>query len=209
MSDQDNKMIEYALNILDKESSKILEDELKSSHSDNAELRDIEQALTLLSKAEQPIFPTKNLRMRVMHSIQRETKFTGFVQRLCDFYDLEQETIEKHIAKLNNVLTELWQVNAFPGAHLLHFDGGPRIAKTADCGLVYVEPKHVIAPHRHLGDEWSLVLQGQMLEIDGPVYQEGDLIHRPAGSVHSIKSIGDEPLIFAAILFEGLEFIDD
>ena len=87
------------------------------------------------------------------------------------------------------------------------FNGGPRIAKTADCDLIYVEPKHVFAPHHHLGGDTHCSRTGG--GIDGPVYQEGDLILRPAGSVCSIKSIGNEPFIFAAFLFEDLEFVDD
>lgn len=209
MSDQDIKLEEYALKILDETSAKKLQVEIDSLTKNQTTLQEIENAITLLAKQEKLLLPPDSLRKRVMSSIQHETRFNGFVQRLCDFFDLKQEIIEKHLSNLDNVLTEPWQINAFPGAHLLHFDGGPSIAKNADCGLVFVELNQIVPAHRHSGEEWSFIIQGQMQEIKGSLYCAGDIIHRPVGSVHSIKSVGREPLIFAAILVNGLEFIAD
>ncbi|SER17607.1 Cupin domain-containing protein [Nitrosomonas sp. Nm51] len=207
MPDRDNKLIEYALGILDEKTAKTLQAEIDSSAQDKAALRDIERALTLLAEAEQPLAPPQNLRERILHSVRHETRFAGFVERLCGFFDLKRAAIEKHLSSLNHVSAETWQFNAFPGTHLYHFEGGPQIAENADCGLVYVEPGKMIAAHRHLGDEWSFVLQGQMKEVNGAVYHPGDCIHRPTGSVHALQSVGKEPLVFAAVLIEGLEFI--
>ncbi len=209
MSDQDIKLGEYALKILDETSAKKLQVEIDSLTKNQTALQEIEKAIALLAKQEQPLIPPESLRECVINSIQYETRYTGFVQRLCELFDLEQEIIEKHLSNLDNVLTEPWEINAFPGTHLLHFDGGPSIAKNADCGFVFVELGYVVPMHRHSGEEWSFILQGQMQEINGSIYCAGDLIHRATGSAHSIKSVGHEPLIFAAILVDGLEFIED
>ncbi|MCB1985447.1 MAG: cupin domain-containing protein [Burkholderiales bacterium] len=209
MHDQNSKLIEYALGILDEETAKQMKAELESSVQGQSELQDIENALTLLAETEQPLMPSEHLRARILNAARPETRFSGFVERLCDFFDLDRKTVEKQLSNLNQVSAETWQINAFPGTHLLHFEGGPRIAGNADCGLVYVEPGQTIAAHRHLGEERSFVLQGQMKEINGTVYYPGDCMHRPAGSVHALQSVGEKPLVFAAVLIAGLEFVAD
>lgn len=207
MPSRDNKLLEYALGILDEKAVKALQTEIGSSAQCQSELREIGNVLTLLAEAEQPLTPSERLRDRVLNAAQYETRFAGFVDRLCDLFDLEQTAIEKHLSALNHVSVETWQIDAFPGTHLLHFEGGKRIASNADCGLVYVEPGQIIAAHRHLGEEWTFVIQGQLKEDNGAIYYPGDCMHRPAGSVHALQSVGKEPLVFAAVLIEGLEFV--
>lgn len=206
MSDDDDKLAEYALKTLDDETARALAAEIANSAQQQAALREIEDALTLLAEAEQPIAPSAQLRARVLNAVRQETRFSGFIERLCDFFDLPRETVASQLSLLNQVHAKPWQMNAFPGTHLLHFDGGARIAANADCGLVYVEPGNRIAAHRHLGDEWSLVLQGELRETGSAIYYPGDRLHRRAGSVHAIESVGSDALIFAAVLIEGLEF---
>ena len=209
MSDQNNRLTEYALGILDKKTAATLKAEIESSAQSKSALQDIENALILLAKAEQPLTPSEHLRTRIINAVRQETQFSGFIDRLCVFFDLDRKTLENHLTSLNHVSEKTWQIDAFPGTHLYHFDGGPHIAANADCGLVYVEPGQMIAAHRHLGDEWSFVLQGQMKEINGAIYYPGDCIHRPAGSVHALQSVGEKPLVFAAVLIAGLEFVAD
>ncbi len=209
MPNEDNKLAEFALKILDPETEQALRAEIESSASSRSALREIEDALTLLADAEQPIAPSTQLRDRVLNALQRETRFAGFAERLSDFFNLQRETIEKHLSSLDHVSAKTWQIDAFPGTHLYHLDGGPLIEANADCGLVYVEPGQKIATHRHLGEEHSFILQGQLKEDNGAIFYPGDYMHRSAGSVHALQSVGNEPLIFAAILIEGLEFIDE
>ncbi|MCP5245644.1 MAG: cupin domain-containing protein [Burkholderiales bacterium] len=206
MSDNDDKFAEYALKTLDDKTARMLATEIANSTQKQASLREIEDALTLLAESEQPIAPSAQLRARVLNALRQETRFSGFIERLCGFFDLPRETVETQLSLLDRVHAESWQMNAFPGTHLLHFDGGAQIAPNADCGLVYVEPGNRIDAHRHLGDEWSLVLQGELRETGGAIYFPGDCLYRRAGSVHAVESVGSDALIFAAILIEGLEF---
>jgi putative transcriptional regulator len=87
---------------------------------------------------------------------------------------------------------------------LLHLAGGPRVA-SADCGLVRIEPGARFPRHRHLGDEWSLVLAGEAEEGTGARWAPGDLVHRPADSAHAFRVVSAEPLVFAVVLQGGLE----
>jgi len=209
MPNEDNKLAEFALKILDSETEQALRTKIESSAPNQSALREIEDALALLANAEQPIVPSTQLRDRVLNAARRETRFVGFTERLCDFFNLQRETVERHISSLDHVSAKTWQIDAFPGTHLYHLDGGPLIQANADCGLVYVESGQKIAAHRHLGEEHSLILQGQLKENNDTIYYPGDYMHRPAESVHALQSVGNEPLIFAAILIEGLKFIDE
>ena len=42
----------------------------------------------------------------------------------------------------------------------------------------------------------------------GSVAAAGDLLHRPAGSAHALRAVGDEPLVFATVIFEGIARAD-
>ena len=88
---------------------------------------------------------------------------------------------------------------------LLHFEGGARHAG-ADCGLVHIEPGTRFPLHRHVDDEWNFILQGMGEEEDtGRRWGPGDLFCNPAGTQHAFRAIGDEPLVFGAVV-RRLEF---
>jgi quercetin dioxygenase-like cupin family protein len=53
------------------------------------------------------------------------------------------------------------------------------------------------------------VLQGRAEEDTGRVWEPGDLVCNPAGSVHSFRASGPEPFAFVVVLHEGLEFVRD
>jgi len=50
--------------------------------------------------------------------------------------------------------------------------------------LVYAPPSSTLQPHRHLGSESMLILDGG-LEDRGREYGPGDWVHYPAGSCHA------------------------
>ena len=56
--------------------------------------------------------------------------------------------------------------------------------------LIRMEPGSGYAPHRHLGAEDVLVLQGGYHDEFGQ-YIQGDHVHYPAGSRHSPVALGD------------------
>lgn len=203
----DTKLIEFVFGTLDQVSRGELERELETSAQIREELAEIAEVLSLIAEAEQPRLSAGDLRARLMKSLDQETPFQGFVHRLARFFDLGKAEIRKVLNQVNAVPSAPWEANAFPGTHLLHFNGGPRVA-AADCGLVYVEPGQVFPTHRHLGDEWGLILQGCKQEIGGHTYEPGDIMYKAPGSVHSYRVAGDEPLIWAAVLREGLEFVE-
>ena len=147
MSDNDDKLAEYALKTLDNETARALATEIATSAQQQAALREIEDALTLLAEAEQPIAPSAQLRARVLNAVRQETRFSGFIERLCGFFDLPRETVASQLSLLNQVHAEPWQMNAFPGTHLLHFDGGAHASRQMPIAVWFMSNPVTVSPH--------------------------------------------------------------
>src|SRR5437870_1381721 len=99
------------------------------------------------------------------------------VTRLAAFLDLEEVRAQQLLQALAAAPGPPWTPSGLPGLHLLPLVGGPRVAGAA-CVLAYGMPGHGLPPHRHQGDEWTLVLQGWVQEDDGHCWGPGDRLHR-------------------------------
>lgn len=156
----------------------------------------------------EPVAPSASLRSRVLGTVARATRLSGFAERLAALFDLGRERSDVLVREAAGSAAA-WQAIPVPGVRLFHFAGGPRVA-AADCGLVRLEPGARFPAHRHGGDEWSLVLAGEAEEEgSGDRWQPGDLVHRGAGSVHAYRAVGPEPLVFAVVLYGGIEMEGD
>ncbi len=152
--------------------------------------------------------PSPHLRGAVLATVAPGTRFEGFVRRLATFLDLGELRARELVAQVSRVSSDPWVDDTVDKVRLLHFDGGPRVAE-ADCGLVHVEPGSSYPLHRHRGDEWAFVLQGNAEEDSGRVWRPGDLVRNPAGSVHAFRALGPEPFVFAVVLHDGIDFEDE
>ena len=204
MSDSD--LIEYALGTLNPSETERLNRKLATDPLLRAELEEIQNALNGIVEEENPVKPPMALRNRILSSMHIENQSAGFVDRLCAMFQLSAKQIQDILSNINNIGNKPWEQLEIPGIQLLHFDGGPKVA-TADCGLVYIEPGTTFPNHEHGGDEWSLVLQGEVESNDEKIYYPGDFVHFGPGSKHYVRAIGDEPVILAVALFGGFEFI--
>jgi quercetin dioxygenase-like cupin family protein len=91
-----------------------------------------------------------------------------------------------------------------PGVLAFHLAPGPRLAG-ADAGLIRMDPELAFPSHTHLGDETVLVLEGAYRENTGRVVQAGDIHHMERGSIHSYEVLPGTPLLFAVVLYGGIE----
>jgi quercetin dioxygenase-like cupin family protein len=149
--------------------------------------------------------PSAELRRRVFATLDPATRFAGFAARLAFFFDLPVERARELLALVAGADAAPWVGEPGSGIRLLHFAGGPRHAG-ADCGLVHIAPGTRFPFHRHVGDEWNYVVQGAMQEEGtGRRFAPGDLVCNDAGSEHAFVAVGDEPLVFGAVV-RGLEF---
>jgi putative transcriptional regulator len=149
--------------------------------------------------------PSPALRASVFATLDPATRFAGFAARMAVFFDLTPERARELLALVARAPEAPWVGEPGGGVRLLHFDGGARHTG-ADCGLVHIAPGVRFPFHRHVGDEWNLVLQGCAEEEGtGRRWLPGDIVCNPAGTAHAFRAVGDEPLVFCAVV-HGLEF---
>lgn len=79
--------------------------------------------------------------------------------------------------------------------HVIHEAGGVRKV------LIWARPGAIYPPHRHLGDEEILVLQGGLRDERGE-YRPGDILRSAAGSIHSEQALPGEDC-FCFVVYHG------
>ena len=208
MSENDSRLIEFALGQLEAPACQALERELAASSELRRQLDQVQEALAQVALAAEPQRPSQRIRELVLASLDPRARFEGFVERVAALFDLSVQRAREILAALDDVAGEAWEAGSVPGSRLFHLDGGPGVA-AADCGLVHIEAELSFPPHRHKGDEWSLVLAGRAQEDSGRFWEPGDILYKPPGSVHGFCALGDEPFVFAVVLHEGIEALDD
>lgn len=195
------QLAELALGVLDPREREAVESQVEASTVLSAELAALRRTVAALDELVEPVSPSAALRERVLTSARRETRFEGFVTRMARLFDFSLEQARAVLAAIDDPETA-WEAPGLPGVRLHHFQGGPAVAG-ADCGLVEVAPGVEFLPHCHHGGEWCLNLQGRALENSGEEFLPGDLVFRDEGSHHSFRSTGEEPYLFAVVLYGG------
>jgi anti-sigma factor ChrR (cupin superfamily) len=95
---------------------------------------------------------------------------------------------------VDGALDELpWRATSDPGVSWLplHLEesGSQGTRRGGGVVLIRMEPGRGYAPHRHVGGEDVLVLQGGYCDEQGK-YRAGDHVHYPPGSVHAPVALG-------------------
>lgn len=73
--------------------------------------------------------------------------------------------------------------------------------------LVEMEPGSGVDRHRHVGEEYTLVLKGAVAAEDEDAMSVGSLLLRKAGSIHTPEAAGDELCAMLVILTGGVEYV--
>lgn len=140
--------------------------------------------------------PPGGLRSRLLARAAGPERFTPFVDRLMGLVDLPESATREKLAMIST--PKAW-VDAFPGVRYRDFDGGPALAGV-HAGLVRMAPGSVFPHHTHVGEERVLMLQGEVVDDQGKLMRAGDLVIGAAGSSHELTVVGDEEVIYAAVV---------
>ncbi len=159
---------------------------------------DLDAVGEILARSVAPVAPSPGLRDRILGATRPESRLAGLVDRVAWLFDLPTETCRTLLARVEDPAAP-WERPPLDGARLLHFEPGPRLAG-AHCGLVELAPGVVFPEHEHSGTEITLALRGRGREDDGAVIEPGDLVVRELGTRHTLRSLGDEPWLFAVAL---------
>ena len=145
--------------------------------------------------------PSDSLRDRVLRSAEPGARFERFAARVAALLEVAEEQAGRLLAAVDDAAS--WEV-AGPGVELFHIEGGPSVAN-AVTGFVRVAPGAVFPPHRHVGDEVVLVIQGGYRDSDGTEHGLGAQVPGAAGHEHHLRALDGPPLIYLAIVQEGVE----
>lgn len=198
MSDVRELLPLYALGVLEPDEAQVVERAIANDAALAAELAGYAASTDLLVA---PIAPPVDVKARLLASIG-QGRFESFTSRLANLFDVTVERARELVGLIERPAS--WHREA-PGISLVHFEGGPAYA-AADCGFIRIDPGGVFPPHKHVGEETSIVLQGRMRDAaSGRVLGPGDDLLQVQGSEHHLVCEGDEPCIFAARAVDGIE----
>lgn len=130
----------------------------------------------------------------------------GLTRRLACLFDLESKRILELLAMAVGPAAANWLPTQLPRVQRLPFAGGTVVAD-ADCSLLRLRPAARFAEHRHLGDEWAMVLQGSIAETGGRQFDVGDIAFSASGSRHALEVNGKTAVVLAAATFGGIAFL--
>ncbi len=148
--------------------------------------------------------PSQLLRQRLLGNVSRpRLRFAPLFGKLSELFDLDDMALAALFERAANL--EEWVDAPIPSVRLLHLAGGPRVAH-ADNGLVHLKAGAPFPPHRHLGRERVVVLQGGYQDSEGGrVYRAGDVHELAEGSCHSYVALPDTDLLLAVSLEGGVD----
>jgi hypothetical protein len=188
----------YALGILEPDEASVVERAVAKDAALAAELASYQASAQLLVV---PVTPAPDVEARLLASTGAG-RFEKLSARIAALYDVTVDKARELLALIERPAS--WSQEA-GGISLVHFNGGAAYA-AADCGFIRLDPGAVFPPHKHLGEEASMVLQGQVRDAaSGRLLGPGDELLQAEGSEHHLICEGTQPCIFAARAMNGIE----
>jgi|GEM_PF-872250 len=154
----------------------------------------------------QPASPPAAVRNRLMRSIAGPSRLLRFAAKIAEMADITIEAARGWLQRLDD--TPLWEGGVLPGVETVWIEGGPAAA-CAIRGFVRIAPGHSFPPHRHLGHETTLVLEGEYHDSDGEAHGPGAVLVRDLDSEHAYSAgEGTTHLLMFNVVFEGIAIGD-
>ena len=200
MSDLHELIPLYALGVLDDAEAAVVERAVASDPKLAAELASYRDAAHALIAAVPEVAPSAEVKTRLIASAGGG-RFERFAARVAQVFDVTVDRARELLGLVDRAAS--WDA-PIPGIGLVHFQGGPACA-TADCGFIRIEPGCTFPWHTHRGEEVSIILAGTLRNFDGRLLHPGDELVQAAGTQHELTVAGDEPVIFIARAFDGIE----
>jgi putative transcriptional regulator len=148
------------------------------------------------------VVPAAAVKQRLMASIGAG-RFEAFSARIARLYDVTLDRAREILALIERPAS--WVQQIVPGLSFVDFEGGPATAG-GDCGFVRLIPGAVFPPHTHLGEEATIILQGQIHDpVNGVTVSAGEDYVRTQGTAHHIVCVGTEDCIYATRALGGIE----
>jgi hypothetical protein len=144
-------------------------------------------------------------RTRLLAAISKsDERFAPLLGKLTRFFDLSADALRAIFARAANQAD--WEQGPLPWVSLFHFQGGPAVAGL-DTGLVRLKKGMPFPPHRHLGNERVLILDGGYFDHEQRWYGPGDFHDMSEDSQHSLQMNADQDVLLAVILSGQIELV--
>jgi putative transcriptional regulator len=202
----DDLLPEYALGTLGASERGAVEGHLRGCARCTAELAATSDALHAAALAQAELMaPQPKVKARLLERVRGKGRFAPFASRIAEMFDLAVEKIDALFETFEDAKN--WVPGPGGGNELYFVPKGPRLAG-AEAGFVRLDPGLAFPHHRHVGEETSLILSGELHEKESnQAFRPGDRVVRAAGSEHSFV-VGPAGCLFAVVVFGGVEFPD-
>jgi len=202
MSHVVDRLPEWALGILSEAEMREVDAHLAGCAACAAESKALLETTSSLAGALVPRSPSPTIRARIFAAIRANGRLHAHAERVARFFDF---AVDKARALLDSIdEPAAWDPGPVPDVALMHFNAGAKLAQ-ADTGLVRF-PKGIAWPlHKHIGDEYMLIIEGAIREDDGTLHGPGSVLFRPAGSAHAFDVMPEVDCVSGVILYEGIE----
>ena len=144
-------------------------------------------------------------RARLLRAVaQSDERFSPLFAKLTHFFDLSAEALREIFTRAANEAN--WEQGPLPWVSLFHFQGGPAVAGL-DTGFVRLKKGMPFPPHRHLGSERVLILDGGYFDHEQRWYGPGDFHDMTDGTQHSLQMNADRDVLLAVVLAGQIEVV--
>ncbi|HUJ56910.1 MAG TPA: cupin domain-containing protein [Kofleriaceae bacterium] len=192
----------YALGVLEPDEATAVERAVATDPVLAAELDTFRDAAHQLASAAPPVAPSAGVKARLMSSIGAG-RFERFAARLAKLYDFSIDRAREALGLIDRAAS--WKPELpVPGILAIDIAAGPACAG-CDTGFVKIDAGCTFPWHTHRGEEVNVLLQGTLRDHEGKLYRPGDEVVLAKGASHEIAAVGDEDVIIAARVFDGID----
>ena len=169
-----------------------------SADHGEAELAELLAELSLVSASEVSPSDVDHGRARLLGSAaQSGERFAPLFGKLAQFFELSVDALRDVFVRAGD--ESAWQPGPLPWVSLFHFAGGPALAGL-DTGFVRLKKGTPFPPHRHLGSERVIILEGSYRDHEQRLYGPGDRHDMLEGTEHSLQMCADQDVLLAVIV---------
>jgi len=179
--------------------------EFTNSDRDSRELGELLARLAGVSESDPKVVARGRARLLSTVNQSRE-RFAPLFDKLSQFFDLSADALRAVFERASN--ESEWEPGPLPWVSLFHFQGGPAVAG-CDTGFVRLQKGTRFPPHRHLGNERVLVLEGGYHDQEGHWYGPGALHDMNHGSEHALRMNAERDVLLAVVLAGQIEVVGE
>ena len=176
-----------------------------SGHAAEAELAELLAELSIVGASDVSAAELEQGRARLLAGVTESAeRFAPLFAKLTAFFDLSVDALRDVFSRAER--DSEWEQGPLPWVSLFHFEGGPAVAGL-DTGFVKLKKGMPFPPHRHMGSERVLILEGSYRDHEQRYYGPGDSHDMTEGTEHSLQMSAEEDVLLAVIMSGEIQVV--